>query len=621
MEHAAQPASGEESGRPGRLGFGSLGLLLGFLVLIGFLGVRTAQADPWVPPRDGACRTCHKDTDAIHTFPSGEAVPVQVDVAAVDASAHNAFRERPVLCTGCHTGPTRYRYPHPENPAESLAEFVAAVEANCQGCHYPHNPYHEELDADVADVPSCTDCHGSHDIAPVERIRAEMPARCVACHTDQPAEWAQDRIPYREGWGPGHADYAGSARCAGCHEEIYATWQATRHARLVQNVAENPAAALGDFQGEDPSRPFTLEDVDYVLGSRWKQHYIQRGEDGVFRLLPAQWNVATQEWVPYHPDDWQERDWRQECGTCHLTGLDTESWTAVEFGVGCESCHGPGEAHIQDPERVEMYAQVDDQVCGACHSRGTSPDGHPFPATYRPGDVLTDHFTFTTDPADVWPDGSARRNYQQYMDWQLGSRMARDPETSCTTCHLVHGEGEAPSQLRAPVNELCVECHADKAALYDHTPYHEEEARLQHEFTCVDCHMPLMATSAVPYDIHNHSFLQPNPQASIDHGGVEAMPNACNRCHTDPDETPQWAVRTIEYVKASWAPPVYRPGPTPTPAPPPTPIPSVGQPAKVVLQEQSNPIRTGFYVLVALLALIVLLVIVRLLWRVRRGNA
>ena len=40
-----------------------------------------------------------------------------------------------------------------------------------------------------------------------------------------------------------------------------------------------------------------------------------------------------------------------------------------------------------------------------------------------------------------------------------------------------------------------------------------------------------MATSAVDYDIHSHTFRQPDPGNSIDHGGVETMPNACNLCH------------------------------------------------------------------------------------------
>ncbi len=246
--------------------------------------------------------------------------------------------------------------------------------------------------------------------------------------------------------------------------------------------------------------------------------------------------MATGKWEPYHPDDWETRDWRQECGSCHVTGLETQNWTFSEFGVGCESCHGPGEAHAADPENVKPFAEVDDQVCGACHSRGESPDGHPFPATYRPGDTLTDHFTFTTSEEALWPDGSAKLHEQQYMDWILDNTMVDSGKVNCTTCHAVHDTGAAEGQIVKPLNQLCVDCHEQQGALVRHTPFHEAAIQ-KHEFACTDCHMPKLATNATPFDMHNHAFMQPNPQGSIDHGGVADMPNACNQCHQGAGET------------------------------------------------------------------------------------
>lgn len=37
------------------------------------------------PPTDAACRSCHGDSDAEVVFPSGEALPVEVDLAGFDA--------------------------------------------------------------------------------------------------------------------------------------------------------------------------------------------------------------------------------------------------------------------------------------------------------------------------------------------------------------------------------------------------------------------------------------------------------------------------------------------------------------------------------------------------------
>ena len=328
----------------------------------------------------------------------------------------------------------------------------------------------------------------------------------------------------------------------------------------ISSTADSTATATGDISSTSQiSRPRTASTSCLRNGTR----------------RPA-------EWASYHADSWDETDWRESCGTCHITGLDTETWAFTEFGIGCESCHGPAADHIADPENVKPFAETDDQVCGACHSRGMSPDGFPFPATFRPGESLTDHFTFTTDPADSWPDGSAKLHNQQYLDWTLGNTMEADDSTSCATCHAVHGGGVGRAQLKAPTNELCVECHGDKRALITHMPYHEVASQ-EHDFTCTDCHMPKMATSAVDYDIHSHTFRQPDPQGSIDHGGVEAMPNACNLCHDGHGKDPAWAVEIVDYSVAQQTADksFFGPGPTLTPPPTPTPLPSVGQPVDV----------------------------------------
>ena len=558
---------------------------------------------------DSGCRGCHSDNTDTLTLPSGETLPLAVDLAALNASPHSAQGDPSAPCVSCHINDTAYRYPHLLNPAPDLHAFRANVAQSCQECHYPHLPFHEEVDAATNIVPTCTDCHGSHDIARVEEMAEVMPDRCVQCHTDRSRDWVADFLEPRPGMGSGAEGYAGSMRCAGCHEEKYFTWRDTLHANIIQNPATNPAAVVADFTAADADLTFTPADVAYTIGSRWKQLFITTTVSNTLAILPAQWNVATAEWVAYHPETGATSDWRKECAGCHVTGLETAGYTFTEFGVGCESCHGPGAAHAADPENVEVFATVDDQVCGACHSRGLAPDGHVFPATYRPGDTLTDHFTFVDDAVGVWPDGSAKLNHQQYMDWSLGSTMQQAPDMHCTTCHNVHEAGPGPSQLKDEETALCISCHAPQAAIVAHTPFHEA-ALSKRDFACSDCHMPLMATSAVTYDIHNHSLLQPNPDGTLEHGGLAAMPNACNNCHTRPGEDPAWAAQTIAFAKEQ-APPVtggfFGPGPTPTSPPPPTPMASVGQPPVVVDQVEARVwVRWGLYALAGVIGLLVI---------------
>jgi predicted CXXCH cytochrome family protein len=345
---------------------------------------------------------------------------------------------------------------------------------------------------------------------------------------------------------------------------------------------------------------------------------------GTLTLLPAQWDVVAATWEPLSGDGAAGQEWLPACGSCHVTGLNTETWGFTEFNLGCEACHGPGAAHASDPEHVKPYSAVDDQVCGACHSRGVSPDGHPFPATYRPGDSLADHFTYSQDSAALWPDGSAKANHQQYMDWQLGSTMQTSGELNCVTCHEVHRTGETPGQLVATSNELCLGCHTEQKALARHTPFHEQAIHAQgKEFLCTDCHMPLMATSATEFDLHNHSFLQPNPAASVEHGNIEAMPNACNRCHAELGEDAAWAAQTIAHVKEIATPSpseFFGPGPTPTSPPPPTPIPATERTVVPMVVRPGWVYRVGAILAASLLGLVVLGVVVYIVHRRRMPN-
>lgn len=584
-------------------------LSLFFFSIVGgaFLWARPAlaQVPPNLPP-NLSCRGCHGDNQRSLTLPSGELLPLLVDLAQLDNSAHSYRGENAVICTDCHTGDRRYRYPHAEQTAQTKHEYTVAAAQRCESCHYPHNPFHEEPPTDPAvTLPTCVECHGSHAVAPLTSIAQQMPANCIACHTDQPETWAADLLQPRQGHGEGATGYAGSDRCLGCHADIYLTWRETLHANIVRDAAADPTAIVGDFGHADADRTFAVDQVAYVIGSRWRQQYITRTVEGKFELLPAQWNVATEEWVANnHPDLSAGTEWRQACSGCHVTGLEPTRGEFTEFGVGCENCHGPSEAHIADPENVKPFTDTDDQVCGACHSRGASPDGLPFPATYRPGDKLTDHFTLTSDSAALWPDGSAKYNHQQYMDWQLGSKMMQSDKVRCTTCHAVHDSGAASAQLRQPLNDLCLQCHNEheQQRIVHHMPYHEQ-AITKHQFVCTDCHMPTLATSATEFDLHNHSFHQPDPQLSLDHGGVAQMPNACNQCHNGYGEDPVWALQTIAYAEKFFKPnsaAFFGAGPTPTSPPPPTPLPSVGQAVERMQVETGRWLRNTTFALFGL---------------------
>jgi DmsE family decaheme c-type cytochrome len=115
---------------------------------------------------------------------------------------------------------------------------------------------------------------------------------------------------------------------------------------------------------------------------------------------------------------------------------------------GCESCHGPGSKHSDDPVAYpikpmkKMSAAEVTATCTGCHNRGEHT---------------------------LW-DGSQHANRG----------------LSCISCHSVHAPKSAEGQLKAPTQlAVCATCHRDKVAKLDrsgHMPV--REGKLQ----CSSCH-------------------------------------------------------------------------------------------------------------------------------------
>ncbi|HXW07614.1 MAG TPA: cytochrome c family protein [Vicinamibacterales bacterium] len=65
-------------------------------------------------------------------------------------------------------------------------------------------------------------------------------------------------------------------------------------------------------------------------------------------------------------------DQGRECIGCHVTGPKgrvEQDGKAVNAGVQCESCHGPGAAHAADPAvKTGLVRRPAEAVCTACHN-------------------------------------------------------------------------------------------------------------------------------------------------------------------------------------------------------------------------------------------------------------
>ena len=68
-----------------------------------------------------------------------------------------------------------------------------------------------------------------------------------------------------------------------------------------------------------------------------------------------------------------------QCQQCHTTGFGFPSGflsarrSLQHRSVGCESCHGPSQAHQQDPQVRTAYTGQARNQCVDCHDRENSP--------------------------------------------------------------------------------------------------------------------------------------------------------------------------------------------------------------------------------------------------------
>lgn len=332
-------------------------------------------------------------------------------------------------------------------------------------------------------------------------------------------------------------DFVGDAVCSGCHANMprpgfFRDYQQTGHPYKLVKVERGQAP---EWPHTDPpplptvgGEQLTWDDITYVIGNfYWKARFV--GRDGYIITGGAddrtQWNLQTQEWVPYNPG----RVTPYNCGGCHTTGYSAEGHqddlegivgTWSEPGVRCEACHGPGSAHAANPRRTSPPGG---KTCAECHFRD---------AAFRM----------------PWKSGFMQHHQQ-------AEELAHSPHADfrCTRCHDPHKSTLYElGGLKASAD--CRNCHEGAYAVDRH------EA-----LECIDCHMPFIGKSAVatnPYrgDVRGHLFLIKTDPVSAaanvdtiegatywrqeqDGRAKVTLDYACMGCHTDGDlqTLSQWA--------------------------------------------------------------------------------
>jgi DmsE family decaheme c-type cytochrome len=214
------------------------------------------------------------------------------------------------------------------------------------------------------------------------------------------------------------------------------------------------------------------------------------------------------------------------CLTCH----DTQDYTGTKHGLttnprtpaathGCESCHGPGKAHVDgdgDASKIvnltTLPPQQASEICVTCHDRKSHALWAGSQHDQRNVSCVTCHSVH--DPkgpsqlkaaSELTLCATCHKTIVNKQQHRFNHMPVREGKMQCSSCHNPHGSTNTKLlKVGTTVDESCTSCHAEKRG-----PYLWEHAPVAN--ACVTCHDP--------HGSNNERLL------------MAKVPFLCQRCH------------------------------------------------------------------------------------------
>ncbi|CAK3469242.1 Cytochrome c-552/4 domain-containing protein [Vibrio crassostreae] len=403
------------------------------------------------------------------------------------------------------------------------------------------------------------------------------------------------------------ATYIGSEACIDCHSAEVEAWQGSHHDMAMKHADDE--SVLGNFDDQTvthkgkPNRFFRKGDefwvniegpdgqfkdykISYTFAFEPLQQYMVEFEDGRVQLIPFAWDSRTedeggQRWFHLYPDTtntdefyWTNsgQNWNFMCADCHSTNLEknydsaSNTYNTIwsEINVGCEACHGPASAHVEQAKLARANGGKEDsvsahygfdrdlsksvkewiyqegnstlqpkdiihtnqvQTCAQCHSRRTQLN--------ETGDHVNGSFFDKYRLSLITPELYHNDGQIYDEDYVYGSflqSVMAEKGVTCTNCHDPH-----TAELKIAEEAVCSQCHIASEYTPEKHTFHEANTEASQ---CTTCHMP--ETTYMEVDPRrDHSWHIPRPDISQH----IKTPNVCTSCHED--QTDQWADQQI----------------------------------------------------------------------------
>ena len=375
----------------------------------------------------------------------------------------------------------------------------------------------------------------------------------------------------------GNGGYVGSIACSRCHAEIYSHFARTSMGRSTAPVTPDflhsvPLPASIYDQKLDRHFEVHAEDgklyqseyqldaaghevfrnthaIEWIVGTdmNGQSALIRRG-NSIFEA-PLSYYSKTGKWSlspGYQRGDYGfSRVIAPGCIFCHtgrpqpVAGSDSQYKNPpfTQLAIGCENCHGPGAAHVEQMDDGASYEKGKDptivnpdnlkpalanDLCMGCHQTGDTRVFQPGKTyqDFRPGMPLDRVMAILMVPPTR--DNPPREDHVEHYYSMILSKCYKgsasnpaEKQLRCITCHDPHIE---PTAAEAPAffNGKCMSCHTEQSCKAS-IAVRKQTAPADN---CIGCHMQKREGVAIAHtSVTNHRIVarpdEPFPDAAF----------------------------------------------------------------------------------------------------------